>query len=108
MRRRRHVGDVNQLTVEDEIRLGWNAGVIGPVGNGVRAVGHLPGNEDAALAANLQAFKAVVEAGNHATHALWNCDGLRLLHHGFSVGTELRLRHRPDFQAACDRPRSRT
>jgi hypothetical protein len=34
------------------------------VGDGAHSVGELPGNEEAALAANLHAAKALVEAGD--------------------------------------------
>jgi hypothetical protein len=86
-----HLGHIHQLDVEDEIGLGGNAGVVGPIGHGARTIGHLPGNEDAALATDLHAFEAVVEAGDYAAHSLRDCDGDGIAHLGFSIGTELGL-----------------
>ena len=50
------------------------------------AVCQLPGDEEAALSANLHAVETLVEAGNEAAHALGKCKGLGIAVLGLSVG----------------------
>ena len=61
------------------------------VGNGAHSVGELPGNEETALATNLHAAKALVEAGNEAPHTLGKGHGLRGTHFGLAVFAEDRF-----------------
>jgi len=72
-----HVDDVQQLNVEDEVGLGWNAWVLGIAGRAAQyAVRQLVGDEEAAFAAHAYALKALVPAGNDAAIALREEDGL--------------------------------
>lgn len=71
LRRSGHLSYVNQFDIEDEIGFCGNPGMLGSVvGDDADSVSELPGNEDAALATDLHAGKALVEAGNKASHAL--------------------------------------
>ena len=84
-----HVGHINQFDVEDEIGFCGDAGMVGSVvGDGSNSIGELPGNKEAALAADLHTAKALVEAGNEASHALREWHGLRRAHFGLSVVAE--------------------
>ena len=55
------------------------------------AVGQLPGNEDAPLAANLHAFIALIKAGNDAAHTLREWHGLRDIQFWLAVVAHHRL-----------------
>jgi hypothetical protein len=90
-RRRRHICHFDEFNVEDEVRLGRNARMVGTVRHGARSVGELPGNKDAALAANLHAGEAVIKARDDPAHTLRKLHGLRILHLGLAVGPKLRL-----------------
>jgi hypothetical protein len=61
---------------------------MGSVGAGPAfgAIGELPGDEETALAADLHAVEALIEAGNEAAHALGKCEGLRIAMFGLSIG----------------------
>jgi hypothetical protein len=84
-----HVGYVNQFDVEDEVGFRRDPGMFGTVvGDGAHSVGELPGDEEAALATNLHAAEALIEAGNEAPHALGKCHGLRFPQFGFAVVAE--------------------
>jgi hypothetical protein len=71
------IGHVHQFNVEDQVGLLRNSRMSG-VGSRMAfcAIGQLPGDEDAALAADPHAVKALVEAGNHAAKALREWHGL--------------------------------
>ena len=86
-----HFGHIHQLDIEDEIGLGGNAWVVRTVGHGARTIGHLPGNEDAALATDFHAIETVVEAGDNSAYAYRNRHGHGIGHLGLSIGTELGL-----------------
>jgi len=62
--------------------------MIGTIGNVAGSVGHFPGNEDAALAANFHAGQPIVETGNDAALPLGKGHRLRIAHLGFPVGPE--------------------
>jgi hypothetical protein len=84
---RRNLGYRDELDVEDEIRLGRNAGMLGIAARAaVLAVGQLPGNEEAALATNVHAVEALIESGNEAAEALGKDDRLACEHLHFAVG----------------------
>jgi hypothetical protein len=55
------------------------------------AVGQLPGDKQAALAADLHAPKSLVEAGNQAAHSLRKRHRLHIAHLGLAVGSHHRL-----------------
>jgi ABC-type cobalamin transport system ATPase subunit len=61
------------------------------VRHGACSVSELPGNEDAALASNLHAGEAVVEAGDDTAHTLRKRHRLWIAHLGFAVGAKLGL-----------------
>ena len=88
----RHIGDVHQFHVEDEIGFGRNHRVswIWPDAASF-AVSQLVGNEQATLAANLHAGKSLVKAGNQPAIALRESHGLRRTHLGFAVCAHHRL-----------------
>ena len=50
------------------------------------AVCQLPGDKETALAANLHAVEALVEAWNEAAHTLRKCEGLGIAVFGLSIG----------------------
>src|ERR1039458_4129894 len=83
---------IHQLDVKDQVSLGRN-----PRMRRVRTrtsactVCQLPGDENAALAANLHAFKSLVPAWNYATKALREADGLRIALLRLSIGIQHRL-----------------
>jgi hypothetical protein len=56
-----------------------------------RSISHLPGDEDAALTADLHADKALVKAWNCATGALMKRHGLHIAQFGFAVVSHHRL-----------------
>ena len=58
------------------------------VGDGADSVGELPGDEEATLATDLHAGKALVEAGDEAAHALRKLHGLRRPYFGFAIFAE--------------------
>lgn len=60
-------------------------------GAAARAIGELPGDEEAALSADFHAVKALVEAGNQASHALGKAEGLWRAEFGLSIGAEFGL-----------------
>lgn len=66
---------------------------MGWVGTGAAfgAIGQLPGDEQAAPAADLHAGESLVEAGNQAAHALGKGHGLRIALLGLAVVAEHRL-----------------
>jgi hypothetical protein len=87
--RRRSVGYVNQFDVEDEVGEGRNprVGCIG-AGAALGAVSQLPGDEQAALSANLHAFKSLVEARKRPSsrrRSLSEWVGQRIAVLGFAV-----------------------
>ncbi len=53
--------------------------------NVARSVGELPGDEDAAFAADLHADKALVKPWNGATNTLMKWEGLRIAELGFTI-----------------------
>src|ERR1700753_2701709 len=55
------------------------------VGNGAISVSQSPGDEDAALAADVHAFNGEVKARNHASDAVRKLHGLGLTHLGLFV-----------------------
>lgn len=97
--RHRHLCYIDQFHVEDQISLGRNHRV-GGVGTDAPlcSIGQLPGNEEAALAADLHAIETLVPARNDAAKALGKSDGLRVAQLGLSVSVQHRLavlvRHR--------------
>lgn len=89
LRRSGHVGYVYQFNIEDEVGFGWDAGMVRTVvGDGSDSVGELPGNKEAALATDLHAAKALIEAGNEASHALGEWHGLGRPDLGLAVFAE--------------------
>ena len=89
LRRSRHISHVHKFDIEDEIGLGGNAGVVRAIGNGAGSVGKLPGNEDAAFAADVHAFDGVVEAGDEAAHPLRKDKGRGIAQDGLAIGAGL-------------------
>ena len=65
--------------------------MIRAVRDGARAVGHLPGNEQPALPADMHAYHTIIEARDQPAHALRKGHWLRLTHLGLAVGSQLRL-----------------
>jgi hypothetical protein len=59
--------------------------------NAVRPVGHLPRDEDAALAADLHSYKALIKARNRSADSLYERQGLRVAQLGFAIGAHDRL-----------------
>jgi hypothetical protein len=87
-----HLGHVDKFNVEDQVGLFRNSRMSG-VGSltAFCAIGQLPGDEDAALAANLHACKALVKAGNDAAKALRELHGLGNIQLGLAVVAHDRL-----------------
>ena len=74
----RYVIHAHQFKIEDQVSFGWNTWM-GSIRTGTAfcAVCELPGNEDAALAADLHAINAQVQAGHGPTaRALEEAEGL--------------------------------
>ena len=73
------VRHVQQLNVENQIRLGWNHWVRW-IGSRTTqcAVRQLPRDKDTPLAANLHAGDALVKARNQASIPLWEAERLRI------------------------------
>jgi len=89
LRRCGHFGNVDQFNIEDEVGFCGDPGMVGAVvGDGADSIGELPGDEEAALATDLHSGKALIEAGNEASHALGECHGLRRPHFGFAIFAE--------------------
>jgi len=94
---RRQFAYVDQLYIEDKVGLGRNSYVGGLtvpgrlLGDVARAVSELPGDEEAALAANVHAVEALVEARDQAARALCKGQRLRIAQLGLAVGAHLRL-----------------
>lgn len=88
----RHVGHIDKLDVENEIGLGWDPRVSGVWSRPpARAICQLPGDEQAAFAANLHTFESLIEARNEAAHALRKGHWLRLALLRFAVVAHDRL-----------------
>lgn len=90
--RRRHVADIHEFDVEDQIRLGGNPR-IGCVRSRAAAstIGKLPRNKEPTLAADFHSREALVEAGDDAAEALRKADWLAFVHLGLAIGVEFRL-----------------
>jgi hypothetical protein len=68
---RGHIGHVHQFDIEDQVGFCGNSRMVrATVGHRARSIGHLPGDEDAALAADFHAGKSLVKADNRAANAL--------------------------------------
>jgi hypothetical protein len=95
--RRWHIGYIDQLDIEDQIGFRGNPRVIRvAVWNRVRSISQFKGNEKTALAPDLHAFKALIEARKRAAtpgpaHALRKLVGLWIAKLGLSVVAQHRL-----------------
>jgi hypothetical protein len=89
----RRVGDSEQFKVEDEIGVGRDTGILGVVGRAALcAVCKLVRNKETALAEDLHALKALIQARNGATaRALEKAIGLGGVLFLFAVGAHDRL-----------------
>jgi hypothetical protein len=75
----RHLAHLDQINVEDQVGFSGNSRMIrAMVRDRARSIGQLPGDEDAALAANLHAGKALVKAWNRSAYALRKGHRLRV------------------------------